>query len=262
MKYLSTTLQGSVGFFLVLIVQVLIVAGLSLTALWLYFKRLKENATQEADLAALGGSLMSQEAQATSVPLSSPDISRALPETAPPTLVSDSHSTQAPGVIGNESNLSELEKINLENIEKIKGLELKLLEFEVLKDEIGQISKLKAENASLKAETQQLKAQMEQSLEPATRESSENRRNDSQATESQTVAPTQTGQGANVVSLDAAPAEISQESPNAHVVQTPPAILNPEIVSPEAAVDPHLEGLLNEIEALTAESKEPSRKKA
>ncbi len=119
MKFFAAALQGSTIFVTVLLIQVVIVASLALTALWLYFKRF-QNVDEEIE-------------------------------------ESTQHSELLVSLNAAQQKTEELQKINRESLEKIQTLEAKLSqyevlksEYEVLKEETKDLTQFKEENIRLK----------------------------------------------------------------------------------------------------------------
>lgn len=219
MKFLSAALQGSVVFLTLLISQVIIVTSLALTALWLYFKRLQRGAEEgehdnEGSSSGVSNEFL-RELQQKLVTLEK-DKAEYL----------QSDSVQALNV--EKAKTEELQKAHQGTLEKVQVLETKLLEYEVLKEEIALITQYKSENQKLKLE---IEALQKQTVDNTGKKNLENE----------------------------LPSEPVKTSPEPE--KTVPTS-NVENVVPEATVltDPGLEGLLNEIEALTADKKNDLKK--
>lgn len=130
MNPISSVLQGSIAY--VLIFEIIVVAALFLATLWIIMRRMR--------LAAAGG----------------PEVS---PIVAPVHQIPVEQTTEYRELNAKFVSLqAELEKgaparEDLEGLQsKVKFLESKLLEYEILQEEIGALSQLKAENERLKAE--------------------------------------------------------------------------------------------------------------
>ncbi len=245
MKVLISALQDSVLFFTLLGTEVLIVSTLSLTALWLYFKRLKNTVIEEAGLQAEENFssveslneinevhlalIRDLEAKISALELEKIEF-----------MSSDSYKN----LEKEKKKIEELKILNQETTEKVQGLENKLLEYEVIKDEIALISQVKIENQNLKEAVSNLEAQISKlELENKTAPKQE-------ILEQSSVDPIETdvqGIEASAANLEGTLEKIEE------IANVPP-------ITPVS--DSGLEGLLNEIEALTAEKKELQRKKA
>lgn len=229
MKLLISALQDSVMFLVLLGAQVIIVASLAMTALWLYFKRLKASVVEEAGL----------EAESSDDPVSQPlaevneihlslirDLESKIAGLEKEKLELTS-SSSSQDLEAEKQKTQELKKLNEEIVQKAQGLESKLLEYEVIKDEIGLLSTVKTENQKLKETVSELESQI--------------------------------SKWQNEKSVEAK-VEMKEE----------PKVDSPKVeefqpinqIAAAADADPGIEGLLNEIEALTSEKKELQRKKA
>lgn len=221
MKFLSVALQGSVLFLTLLISQVIIVTSLALTALWLYFKRLQRGPEEDDNENNNEGSSSGvsneflRELQQKLV---------ALEKEKAEYLQSDS--VQALNV--EKAKGEELQKAHQGTLEKVQVLETKLLEYEILKEEIALVTQYKSENQKLKLE---IEALQKQAVDNAGKKNLENE----------------------------LPSEPVKTSPEPEKTLSAPRV---ETTVPEAAAipDPGLEGLLNEIEALTADKKNNLKK--
>lgn len=192
-----SALQDSVMFLLLLGAQIIIVSSLAITALWLYFKRLKnqviiETGLEENASPSIAGQTLDE---INNVHLAMIRDLEAKVVALDKEKLEIMNSVSYQELEAERQKTEQLKKLNDEVVQKIQGLEIKLLEYEVIKDEIGLVSQVKAENAKLKETISEMEKRMSKQ-EPQT----------------------------------------NQES--------------------------GIEGLLTEIEALTAESQEPQRKKA
>lgn len=236
-------------FFVLLFTQVLIVSSLALTGLWLYFKRLKNSTSDEqvpnegsAELLAAANTaketyleiIKNLEVKVTSLEVEANEL----------------RATDAMQQLNVEKGkTAELQKINDEVRGKIQELELKLLEYEVLRDEIGQISGIKAENIKLKEEASLLNEKLA------------NLKNSNPSAQVETV-PTKAEESVPPKLVEAQAPFVSDmsEVPSSQVEQK-----NNSVVALDTSAvqdDAGLEGLLSEIEALTSEKNELQRKKA
>ena len=220
-KVLMSALQDSLTFLLLLGAQVIIVASLAVTALWLYFKRLKNQAVIEVGLE----DDETQSSNVTTEPFDKiKEVHLALIRDLESKVVILEKEKLEMLNRPTEQNIDEekrkneeLKKVNEQISERAREMESKLQEYDVIKHEIGLMAQIKTENEKLKQTLSELENKLAAiTSEPKTSESSE--------------------------------------------------IEKVEVFKPMESVaateDPGIEGLLNEIEALTSEKKELERKKA
>jgi len=192
-----SALQDSVMFLLLLGAQIIIVSSLAITALWLYFKRLKnkvitETGLEEEPSPSIAGQTLDEINDVHLAMIRDLEAKVAALDKEKLDMMNSASYQQ---LEAEKQKTEQLKKLNDEVVQKIQGLETRLLEYEVIKDEIGLFSQVKAENEKLKETI----AEMEKRMSKQKIETNE---------------------------------------------------------------EPGIEGLLTEIEALTAESQEPQRKKA
>ncbi|MCX6103826.1 MAG: hypothetical protein NT000_11305, partial [Proteobacteria bacterium] len=152
--------------------------------------------------------------------------------------------------------MEELQKTNKETEEKIKSLEANLLEFDILKEEIGSLTQLKAENRSFKEEVVKIQEHTSQ-LESQTK-LLEAKIELQRSVESELKS-----------TINAQPLEVSAPqttqipmAPEMNIIPKGVENISPSEVLIDASSEESLEELLNEIESLTSEKNGPIRKKA
>ncbi len=138
-------------FFTLLVSQVIIVTSLALTALWLYLKRMRNEDASEAE-----------DSMGNSAGISKEFLSELQQKIA--TLEKEKEAylnSDSIQLLGAEKlRTEELQKINQVTEDKLKSLETRILDYEVLKDEIGQLTQYKKENEKLKLELELLQKQV------------------------------------------------------------------------------------------------------
>lgn len=160
MKVLMSALQDSLTFLLLLGAQVIVVASLAVTALWLYFKRVRNQAIAEAGL---------EEESADKLPETSESLNSVnevhlalIRDLEAKVSVLEKEKIEMASepkeqILEEEKRKNlELTKINQQTSEKIKEMEGKLLEYEVIKHEIGLLAQVKLENEKLKSTVSEL----------------------------------------------------------------------------------------------------------
>ena len=228
MKFFSAALQGSVLFVTLLVGQVVIVTSLALTALWLYFKRLQQRESEGAE-------------ELPKVQENSAGVSQEFLSELQQKLVNLEKEKEAYLVSGSPKLLEdekmkteELQKLNQEASEKIKTLEMRISEYQILGQEIAQVTEYKKEIEKLKSE---LEAVQKQNLDTSIK------------IEENKVASTDSNKVVELKQTIENPPDVSANTEGSRAIST-------------GNEDPGLEGLLNEIEALTADKKNTMKKTA
>ncbi len=279
MKFLSSTLYGSTLYLVLLLTQLFIISGLSLTALWFYFKRIRNAESSEAILPDYGNEVAGRVTESVienqnlfmkqDVALVNSDMPMGF--TDPLNKLSEVHLDLIKDLEAKVSNLEaekknlfgpekikmeELQKTNKETEEKIKSLEANLLEFDILKEEIGSLTQLKAENRSFKEEVVKIQEHTSQ-LESQTK-LLEAKIELQRSVESELKS-----------TINAQPLEVSAPqttqipmAPEMNIIPKGVENISPSEVLIDASSEESLEELLNEIESLTSEKNGPIRKKA
>jgi DNA repair exonuclease SbcCD ATPase subunit len=253
MKFLTSALHGSFLFFILLFTQVTIVSTLALSGLWLYFKRLKnsayeEEATNESSVEG-NAELIAATNTAKETYL---ELIRNLEDKVAKLELEKkelSGSDALQELRAEKEKTAELQRVSDEVKGKVQELESKLLEYEILKEEIGELSAIKEENRTLKEDLTRLNEKIAQG---------------------QTVAPSVQGELNPSKTIEPAPeklveAEAPFVSQMTEVTSSEAETKNNSVIALDTSAaqdDAGLEGLLSEIEALTSEKKELQRKKA
>jgi len=157
MKFFTSALQGSVVFVTLLIGQTVIVASLALTALWLYFKRIQRENEEGAELQELDQKMSGVPKEFVK------ELERkivVLEEERAQYLQSDS----VKALEAEKTKVQELEKVGQQSLQNVQKLEAQLLEFEVLKEEIGHLTQYKNEIQQLKDELKETTLKLNPSI--------------------------------------------------------------------------------------------------
>ncbi|MBM4304839.1 MAG: hypothetical protein FJ112_11000 [Deltaproteobacteria bacterium] len=157
MKFFTSALQGSVVFVTLLIGQIVIVASLALTALWLYFKRIQRENEEGAELQELDQKMSGISKEFVK------ELERkivVLEEERAQYLQSDS----VKALEAEKTKVQELEKVGQQSLQNVQKLEAQLLEFEVLKEEIGHLTQYKNEIQQLKDELKETTLKLNPSI--------------------------------------------------------------------------------------------------
>ena len=253
MKFLTSALHGSFLFFILLFTQVIIVSTLALSGLWLYFKRLKNLASEEESTneSSVEGNAELIAATHTAKETYLELIRNLEDKVAKLELEKKelSASDALQELRAEKEKTAELQRVSDEVKGKVQELESKLVEYEILKEEIGELSAIKEENRTLKEDLTRLNEKIAQG---------------------QSSAPSVQGEPNPSKAIENAPEKlVAAEAPfvsqMTEVTSSEGEPKNNSVIALDTSAaqdDAGLEGLLSEIEALTSEKKELQRKKA
>jgi hypothetical protein len=216
MEIFLKTFQGAYAYILVL--QIIAVSGLFLSLLWLLVQRIKESPRE-----SLPGVTAVPTAQVTAPELVAAAGAVSIDQEA------------------NQELLTENQNLN----DKLKYLESKLLEYEILQEEIGTLSSLKIENEQLKSKLMEL----ESNLTPASAPLIEPPEKVSTPFVDHSPGP-----GPSEIAVGATfDPPVQEPLPEPQAVQLPADVSEASHSEPSTLVnasDPSLDGLLREIDAL------------
>ena len=257
MNFLSNALHGSTTMVSLLIGQILVVSSLALMTIWLLVKRARFG--PPAGLEFAGAKFVGISSTIVASPATESNV---VDQSA---LVLELEQRCAHLIAENQSFAGiKAEYTALQ--EKIKFLESKLLEYEILQEEIGTLSMLKLENEKLKKEISKLQEEVEKRVranrippESPSHSKGEPEIEASEIKAEPTLLVQAEAENTEDIEPTAGPAP-ENTAPHSTALYHEPKV---GVIGPTAAVGAGgLDGLLNEIEALTAEVTKDSHTKS
>jgi hypothetical protein len=155
-SYILDSIAGPYPYLLV--AQILIVSSLLLSLIWIFIQRAQQGELERAEQ----GALLEVAKVPTPAPFESPAPvveKTAVPAATPERSASPDLAT--PAVALNKENEAEIQKLSAESEglkDKVRYLESRLMEYEIVQEEISNLGALRSENEKLKEELMKLSA--------------------------------------------------------------------------------------------------------